>query len=98
VSPRDPVRIRPTLDAIETVWKKNPDMRLGQLIVNLGRARGLTDPWPIEDADLVATADRIAAEGWKLIEVEPGTQSVNGRPGGSCNTWTVNCEHSREPS
>src|SRR4051812_37165609 len=31
---RDPNRIIPILDAIREIWEANPDLRLGQLIVN----------------------------------------------------------------
>ena len=47
---RDPKRIRPTLDAIEKVWNKYPDWRLGQLIVN---ANGNRDPFYLEDDLLI---------------------------------------------
>lgn len=31
---RDPKRIAEVLDLIEAIWKKHPDLRLGQLIEN----------------------------------------------------------------
>jgi uncharacterized protein YihD (DUF1040 family) len=31
---RDPKRIAEVLDLIEAIWKKHPDLRLGQLIFN----------------------------------------------------------------
>ena len=33
-TPRDPKRIDPLLSEIRRVWVKNPDLRLGQLLVN----------------------------------------------------------------
>lgn len=36
---RDPNRIIPVLDAVREVWEKDPDLRLGQLIVNAIRPR-----------------------------------------------------------
>ncbi len=31
---RNPERIKPILDRIEAVWKNNPDLRLGQILVS----------------------------------------------------------------
>ncbi len=42
---RDPARIDTMIDVLRTLWKKSPDMRLGQLIIN---ALG-SDPWFLED-------------------------------------------------
>lgn len=36
---RDPNRIIPVLDAVREVWERDPDLRLGQLIVNAIRPR-----------------------------------------------------------
>ena len=46
---RDPKRIKPVLEALETYWNKNPDLRLGQIIVNMTRAWGRHDPFFVED-------------------------------------------------
>ncbi len=46
---RDPKRIKPVLEALETYWNKNPDLRLGQIIVNMTRALGRHDPFFVED-------------------------------------------------
>lgn len=35
LKPRDPNRIPVVLDKIQTLWKQNPDLRLGQLLVNV---------------------------------------------------------------
>ena len=32
---RDPTRIDRILDSLRDIWKKNPDLRLGQLICNV---------------------------------------------------------------
>ena len=32
---RDINRIEPTLKEVERIWKNNPDLRLGQLLLNL---------------------------------------------------------------
>lgn len=50
---RDPKRIDPMLELIGSIWKKNPDLRLGQLLVNALTYRGsILDPFFIEDDDL----------------------------------------------
>ena len=46
---RDQERIKPVLEALEEYWNKNPDLRLGQIIVNMGRACGYYDPFFVED-------------------------------------------------
>lgn len=44
---RDKKRIKPILKEIETIWNKNQDLRLGQLIQNLG------DVYFLEDEELI---------------------------------------------
>lgn len=46
---RDINRIEPLLDLIESVWKRYPDLRLGQLILNVAQEDKL---YYLEDADL----------------------------------------------
>lgn len=48
---RDPARIRPLLDELEKLWLKHPDMRLGQLIVNVTPA--VRDLFFVEDERLL---------------------------------------------
>ena len=43
---RNPDRITPILDELGRLWRKQPDMRLGQLVV---AAAGTHDPFYIED-------------------------------------------------
>jgi hypothetical protein len=54
---RDPNRIPKVLAALAKVWYKNPDWRLGQLVVNAcgvpGRRDGGPDPFYIEDEALL---------------------------------------------
>src|SRR5438876_718399 len=48
---RDPARIKPTVRALERLWNRYPDWRLGQLIMNVnpdGHLAG-ADPWQVED-------------------------------------------------
>lgn len=63
---RDPDRIEPTLKAIEEVWRANPDMRFGQLVVNLTRQLGQHDPWFPEEESWVRAAKDAAANGWRV--------------------------------
>ena len=46
---RDPKRIDAVIEAVRDEWKQVPDWRLGQLIVNIGRAAGYGDPFYLED-------------------------------------------------
>jgi hypothetical protein len=54
---RDPKRIQTVLKAIEEVWQKNPDLRLGQMIVtatNLsGRKAVSPEVFSLEDEDML---------------------------------------------
>ena len=59
---RDPARIDEMLSDLAAVWRKSPDLRLGQLLVNLVRP---TQPAPeifnIEDTRLHEEIRRILA-------------------------------------
>ena len=48
---RDPARINEILSIIEKVWKKNPDLRLMQLLGNCWTSGH--DPYYIEDDELL---------------------------------------------
>ena len=54
---RDPGRISPMMDLIESIWERYPDMRLGQLMFNLtwvyqtNRRLSMRDNFYIEDDD-----------------------------------------------
>jgi uncharacterized protein YihD (DUF1040 family) len=54
---RDPKRIPEVLEAVRKVWEKDPDQRLGQLLLNAARNDdGMTDKhklWNMEAAELV---------------------------------------------
>ena len=50
---RDQNRIDVVVEAIREEWKKVPDWRLGQLIVNISRAAGQMDPFFLEDDRLM---------------------------------------------
>lgn len=51
---RDPARIDQVLALLEEVWRRDPDLRLGQLIYNAARLREpqLFDVFSIEDSIL----------------------------------------------
>lgn len=53
---RDPNRIPSMLAAVEAAWRRDPDMRLGQLIGNAAWAGGwrTTDLFLIEDDQMLA--------------------------------------------
>lgn len=57
---RDPARIAPTLETIRNIWNTYPDLRLGQLILNLNLALEINNPdtffsvlYQMEDDELV---------------------------------------------
>lgn len=58
---RDPNRIKPMLEALERLWVAKPDLRLGQLVVNIAAGPGDTCPgvFSLEDD---AMMQRILAE------------------------------------
>jgi hypothetical protein len=53
----DPARIDGLLLAVSAAWRANPDLRLGQLVVN---AAGDSDPFYVEDEELLAGLNAIA--------------------------------------
>ena len=50
---RDPNRIDIVLEAVRIVWKKAPDLRLGQMISNISYEAGYSDPFFLEDDRLL---------------------------------------------
>lgn len=51
---RDPRRIARVLEKLALFWEGSPDLRLGQVIVNL---TGRSDPFYVEDDRLEAALD-----------------------------------------
>lgn len=47
---RDKERIKPLLERLEVVWKEHPDLRLGQLILNVVRDPAL---YYLEDEEII---------------------------------------------
>ena len=46
---RDPKRIDRMLALIAEIWKKHPDMRFGQMMINAGLIQDDRNIWNIED-------------------------------------------------
>jgi len=46
---RDEKRIKKILGILEEIWARNPDQRLGQLLINLGIAKDEIHTWLVED-------------------------------------------------
>ena len=59
---RDPKRIPEILKRLEVVWKKYPDLRLGQLLVNSLYARKKTILFFIEDDKLIEEIEKFQTE------------------------------------
>ena len=57
---RDTHRIDPTLRMISALWKLHPDMRLGQLLVNLGGS----DLWNLEEDELLKRIGIVLGGKW----------------------------------
>jgi hypothetical protein len=53
---RSPCRIPKVLKKVRRIWKRHPDLRLGQLICN---ACGTRDPYYMEDDELVRRMRRL---------------------------------------
>ena len=49
---RDPKRIRTIIPLIENYWQSNPDLRFGQMLINLGIAPNELMLWNLDDDDL----------------------------------------------
>jgi uncharacterized protein YihD (DUF1040 family) len=52
---RDTRRIEPTLEALKRYWKRHPDLRLGQIIVNMSQ---VSDPFYVSDSVLAFNLER----------------------------------------
>lgn len=55
---RDPNRIRRILPKVEALWSLQPDLRLGQLLVNLTPGHMGNDPFNLEDEELENILDK----------------------------------------
>ena len=54
---RDPKRIERMLQQLESAWHAFPDMRLGQLVLNITRAENTSDLWNLEDDQIEQLLD-----------------------------------------
>lgn len=63
---RDPKRIDRIIDKIREFWKKNPDLRLGQIVSNsaflMGRVEDANTIFYIEDNELEAGLNKLIDE------------------------------------
>ncbi len=92
---RDPDRIDPLLDKLKEVWKRHPDLRLGQLIVVLAKP---TEPCPgvfyIEDDVLTERLSK------RLLPMEYNVcktcRASDGRCGLLIDGECLNCHKTRE--
>ncbi len=57
---RDPARIRRIGEKLIRAWQTSPDLRLGQLVVNLA---GTNDPFNVEDDRAEQALDRFIQTG-----------------------------------
>lgn len=56
---RDPKRIIDICNRLANAWQQNPDLRLGQLIVNALPEEFDLNPFYIEDEDLIKEIERV---------------------------------------
>jgi hypothetical protein len=59
-------------EAVSELRRTFPEMRLGQLMLNLAAAAGVSEPaafWDVEDADLLVAARRLIERNRGRIEV-----------------------------
>lgn len=54
---RDQKRIERMIERLETAWHAFPDMRLGQLVLNITRAANTSDLWNLEDDQIEQLLD-----------------------------------------
>lgn len=64
---RDPKRIRPMLSHLERLWREYPDLRLGQLMMNLAHTGPSLDLFNIEDEDLAHRMEEARRE-WMFMK------------------------------
>jgi len=56
---RELKRIDRILKLIKAEWKKSPDMRFGQLLINLGISPDTYDFWSLEDETLEEHLEKV---------------------------------------
>ena len=66
---RDPQRIDRVINLVKTLWKQSPDLRLCQLISNLGfRVCQNNDVFHVEDDALETQIKKVLKDGWEAAE------------------------------
>jgi hypothetical protein len=76
---RDPERIDGVLAVIREVWKRYPDLRLGQLLVNAVQpSEPCSELYSVEDAPLVRKLESLV-ERWGSIDDEPAPANAPDR-------------------
>ena len=71
---RDPERIKRALEIIQEVWKRLPDLRLGQLLVS---SCGTNDLFGFEDVDILLNLGRTFADSKKFRKIELSDRDYN---------------------
>ena len=56
---RDKQRIVLIQEEIRKYWEKHPDLRLSQIVCNCSVSLGVTDPFYLEDDDLLYTIRKL---------------------------------------
>lgn len=59
---RDPKRIDIIVEMLKAVWKQNPDLRLGQLFVNIDTRSSSPDLFMLEDDRLLQVLEQLYVE------------------------------------
>lgn len=92
---RDPNRIDPLLTKLREIWKKHPDLRLGQLIVNLTNpSKPCPDVFNIEDDELFERLDTHGIR--RKYNVCKTCYASDGRCGILIDDECLNCHKTRE--
>jgi hypothetical protein len=91
---RDPERIPIVIAAIEREWRKQPDQRLGQLVVNLLRRHTSVPPedegrvlFAVEDAEMLRWSGAETDDEQRYIKDECAKRRIGWRE------WMHACEH-----
>ncbi len=53
---RDPARIDVVIEKLRDIWKRNPDMRLGQMVANVTTE---DDIYHMEDSELIDRIEKV---------------------------------------
>lgn len=67
VTTRKPSRIKPVIRKLEELWRKYPDLRLGQLLIDCA---GDKDLFNLEDDELLEAMERFGDKSGVLYDLE----------------------------